>query len=61
MATYKTRLFDELEKLADKYPNAKVADMVWALQTMTGAIWRSRPRGMDNPRLAERTKSYRVA
>jgi len=59
--TYKQRMFDDLNKLLDKYPKAKVSDTIWALEAMAEALWRALPSPKKGRKVVERTKRYRVA
>lgn len=59
--TYKQRIFDDIEKLVDKYPGARASDMIWALEAMAEAIWRALPPPKNGCRVIERTKKYRIA
>jgi hypothetical protein len=59
--TYKQRIFAELDKLLDKYPGAKVSDVIWALEATAESLWRALPLPKAGRRIVERTKRYRVA
>jgi hypothetical protein len=60
--TYKQKIFLDIDKMLEKYPRAKVSDVIWALEASAEALWRALPlvkRG--SRRVVERTKRYRVA
>ena len=59
--TYKQRIFDDLNKMVDKYDKAKASDMIWALEAMAEGIWRALPAPKKGRRVIERTKRYRLA
>ena len=59
--TYKQRIFDDIEALLDKYPNAKVSDTIWALENAAECLWRALPAPKKGRRVIDRTKRYRVA
>ena len=58
--TYKQKLFADIDALLDKYPNAKVSDVIWALESATEALWRALPLPKGGRKTIERTKRYRV-
>ena len=63
MKTYKQRIYDDLDKLVDKYPKAKASDMIFALEAMVESIWRAMsfgPAPKKGRKVIERTKKYRV-
>ena len=59
--TYKQKIFADLDKLIDKYPQAKVSDLVWALGSFTEAVWRAHPDKNGQRRLEKGEKRYRLA
>lgn len=59
--TYKQRIFDDLEKLVDKYPRAKASDMIFALEGMAECIWRALPPPKKGRNCVERKRRYRIA
>ena len=61
MKTDKQRIYDDLDKLVDKYPKAKASDMIFALEAMVESIWRAMPAPKKGRKVIERTKKYRVA
>ena len=58
--TYKQKIFADLDKLIDKYPQAKVSDLVWALGSFTEAVWRAHPDKNGQRRLEKGEKRYRL-
>ena len=59
--TYKQKLYDDLNKLVDKYPGAKVSDVLWALEAFGEGLWRALPSPKKGRKCIERTKRYRLA
>ena len=62
--TYKQRIHEELNKLADKFPNATLVDMTIALDAFAGEIWHALPKPVTEGRkykLKDRTARYRLA
>ena len=59
--SYKQKIFADLDKLIDKYPRAKVSDLVWALGSFTEAVWRAHPDKNGQRRLEKGEKRYRLA
>lgn len=60
MATYKQCIYDDLDKMVDKYAKAKASDMIWALEAMAESIWRALPPPKKGRRVIERTKRCRA-
>ena len=58
--TYKQKIYNELDNLLEKYPNAKVSDVIWVLEAMAESLWRALPPPRKGRILVERTKRYRV-
>ena len=59
--TYKQKIYDELDQILERYPNAHVSDVIWALEAMTESLWRALPAPKKGRRVVERQKRYRVA
>ena len=59
--TYKQKLYDDLNALVDKYPEAKVSDVLWALEAVGEGLWRALPARKEGRKCVERTKRYRLA
>ena len=59
--TYKQRIYDELDCLLEKYPKAKVSDVIWALKSMAECLWRALPAPKKGRKVVKRQKRYRVA
>jgi hypothetical protein len=60
--TYKQKIFLDIDKMLEKYPRAKVSDVIWALEASAEALWRALPPAKKGSRrVVERTKRYRVA
>ena len=59
--TYKQKIFDDLDRILEKYPSAKVSDMIWALEATAEVLWRALPPPKKGRKVKERTKRYRVA
>lgn len=59
--TYKQKMFGDLDKMLEKYPNAKVSDVIWALEAMAEALWRALPAPKKGRKVIERQRRYRVA
>lgn len=59
--TYKQKLYDELNALLDKYPNARVSDVIMVLEAFSEGLWRALPAPKEGRRVVERTKRYRLA
>jgi hypothetical protein len=58
--TYKQKLFIDLDKMLEKYPRAKVSDVIWALEATAEALWRALPLPKRGRKVVERTKRYRI-
>ena len=58
---YKQRIYDDLDKLVDKYPRAKASDMIFALEAFASSLWRALPAPKKNKKCIERTERYRLA
>ena len=64
MATYKQKIFRDIDAILDNYPTAKVSDVIWALEAATEALWRALPAPgatKGGRKIVERQKRYRVA
>ena len=60
--SYKQKIFADLDQLIDKYPQAKVSDLVWALGAFTEAVWRAHHHDKNGQRRLEKgEKRYRLA
>lgn len=59
--TYKQRIFYELDCLLEKYPNAKVSDVIWVLEAMQESLWRALPAPKKGRKVVERRTRYRLA
>lgn len=59
--TYKQRIYDELDQMLERYPNAKVSDTIWALESMAESLWRALPAPKKGRKVVERQKRYRIA
>ena len=59
--TYKQKLHDDLNDLLDKYPRAKVSDVLFVLEAFAEGLWRALPAPKKGRRVIERTKKYRLA
>lgn len=59
--TYKQRIFADIDSVIDNYPNAKVSDVIWVLESLSEALWRALPEPKKGRKVIERTKRYRVA
>ena len=59
--TYKQKFYDELDQILERYPNAHVSDVIWALEATIEALWRALPEPKKGRKVIERTKRYRVA
>ena len=59
--TYKQQIYSHLDDLMDMYPNAKVSDVIWALEAMAESLWRALPPPKKGHKVVERQKRYRVA
>lgn len=59
--TYKQKIYDDLNKLVDKYPRAKVSDMLFVLEAFSHGLWRSLPEPKKGRKCIERTSRYRLA
>jgi len=59
--TYKQKIFDDLDRILEKYPDAKVSDMIWALEATAEVLWRALPAPKKGRKVLERTTRYRVA
>ena len=62
MASYKQKIYDDLDQILEKYPNAHVSDVIWALEATAEALWRALPMNGNRAgqKVVERTKRYRV-
>ena len=58
--TYKQKIYADLDELVEKYNNAKVSDMIWALESMVEGLWRALPPPKEGRKCVERTKRYRL-
>ncbi len=58
--TTKQKLFDDLNVLIDKYPNAKVSDVIIVLESFTEALWHALPAPKKGRKVIERTARYRM-
>lgn len=58
--TYKQKLYADLDKLVEKYPRAKVSDLIWALEAVAACLWRALPSPKKGRKCIERTKRYRL-
>lgn len=59
---YKQRIYDDLNKLVDKYPNAKVSDVIFSLEAFANGLWHALPQPRDKKqKCIERTSRYRLA
>ena len=58
--TYKQRIYDDLDKMLEQYPNAKVSDVIWVLEAMTEGLWRALPEPKQGRKVIERQKRYRL-
>lgn len=58
--TYKQRIYDDLDKLVDKYPNAKVSDVLVALEAFGNGLWHALPPPKKGRKVIERTARYRL-
>ena len=61
MANYKKKIYADIDTLLGLYPNAKVSDVIWALEATVEALWRALPAPKKGRKVIERTKRYRVA
>ena len=65
--SYRKQIFADLDKVLDKYPNAKVSDVIFALESTAKCLWRGLPIstpnkiGANKQKIVERTKRYRLA
>ena len=59
--TYKQKIYDELNGILERYPNARVSDVIWALEVMAESLWRALPAPKKGRKVVERQKRYRVA
>lgn len=59
--TYKQKIYDDLNALLDKYPGAKVSDVLWVLESFAEGLWRALPAPKKGRKVVERTKRYRLA
>lgn len=59
--TYKQRIFKDVEAILDKYPRAKVSDVIFALEAVAEGLWRALPAPKKGRKVLERTKRYRIA
>lgn len=59
--SYLKRIHEDLNKLVDKYPNAKASDMIRAMELMTNEIWPCLPKPVKGRKCIERTARYRLA
>lgn len=58
--TNKQKIHDELCAILDKYPNAKVSDVLFVLEAFAEGLWRALPAPRAGRRVIERTKRYRI-
>lgn len=59
--THKQRMFDELNDMLDRHPNAKVSDVIWVLEAFVEGLWRALPTPKKGRKVLERTKRFRLA
>jgi hypothetical protein len=59
--TYKQLVYDEIDRILLKYPNAKASDVIWALEAIAESLWRALPAPKKGRKIVERRKRYRVA
>ena len=58
--TYKQKMYADIDKMLDKYPRAKVSDVIWVLEAAAETLWRALPLPKHGCKVVERTKRYRI-
>ena len=58
--TYRQKMYADIDKMLDKYPRAKVSDVIWVLEAAAEALFRALPLPKKGRRVIERTKRYRI-
>lgn len=59
--TYKQKIYDDLSELVDKYPNAKVSDVIFTLEAFAEGLFHALPEPKKGRKVIERTARYRLA
>ena len=57
---YKQKIFADLNALLDKYPGARVSDVLWVLEATAESLWRALPPPKKGRKAIERQQRYRA-
>jgi hypothetical protein len=58
--SYKQRIYADLNRILYLYPNAKVSDVIWALDAMADSLWKALPPSKKGRKTVEKVPRYRV-